>query len=184
MPRVSDSHKQARRRQILEAARSCFAKRGYQTTTVRDLEAASGLSSGAIFNYFASKQEIFLALAEQEATQLADDLATGGLRRVVERAGQARAVYSASYLEVGRELATDVEFRRRWQQRGQVVMGAFRTRLEAGQADGTVRTDLPFDDLVTYSALTLDGLLLQLRLGTSPPELETSLLLHEQSLRP
>lgn len=43
--------------EILEAARRCFARHGYEGATVRPLEQESGLSRGAIFNYFASKEE-------------------------------------------------------------------------------------------------------------------------------
>lgn len=46
MPRVSEDHLAARRRQILDGARRCFAAYGYDQATVRRLEQTVGLSRG------------------------------------------------------------------------------------------------------------------------------------------
>src|SRR3954447_22538221 len=64
MPRVSQDHLDARRRQILDGSRVCFARFGYEGATVRRLEEATGLSRGAIFHHFRDKESLFLALAE------------------------------------------------------------------------------------------------------------------------
>ncbi|MGB9377382.1 MAG: helix-turn-helix domain-containing protein, partial [Mycobacteriales bacterium] len=61
MPRVSQDHLDARRRQILDAARACFARHGYEGATVRRLEEEAGLSRGAIFHHFRDKDALFLA---------------------------------------------------------------------------------------------------------------------------
>jgi AcrR family transcriptional regulator len=61
VPKISEQAKEARREAILAAARQCFSELGYEGATVRRLEEATGLSRGAIFNYFATKEELFLA---------------------------------------------------------------------------------------------------------------------------
>jgi AcrR family transcriptional regulator len=43
------------------AARQCFADYGYAGTTNRHVADRSGLTTGAIYHYFASKQELYLA---------------------------------------------------------------------------------------------------------------------------
>jgi AcrR family transcriptional regulator len=184
MPRVSDHHKAARRDQILNAARACFARKGYQLTTIRELEAESGMSSGAIFNYFPTKLEIFVALAEADTARGAEAWRLGGLRAVVADSAARGPAYSASYLEVGRQLLTDQDFRARWEQRGQSIVSAIRDRLAAQQLTGEVRTDVPLEQLVTYTVITLDGTLLQLRLGTPPGELDKVIDLYEETLAP
>ena len=63
MPKLSDTEKEVRRRRVLEGARRCFARYGYDGATVVRLEREIGLSRGAIFNWFPSKQDLFLALA-------------------------------------------------------------------------------------------------------------------------
>ncbi|WP_433685107.1 TetR/AcrR family transcriptional regulator [Nocardia sp. CA-119907] len=54
-----------RHRALLDAAARVFAERGYDRTTVADITAAAGVSRATLYVYFASKDEIFLALAAQ-----------------------------------------------------------------------------------------------------------------------
>lgn len=63
MPRVSDDHLERRRRQILDAARTCFIRKGFHRTSMQDVFAESGLSAGAVYRYFKSKNEIIHAIA-------------------------------------------------------------------------------------------------------------------------
>jgi AcrR family transcriptional regulator len=65
MPKVSQSHLEARRQQILDAAVGCFSRHGFHPTTMQDLIRESGLSAGAIYTYFASKEELIEAIAER-----------------------------------------------------------------------------------------------------------------------
>src|SRR5699024_12342112 len=71
MPRVSQDHMDARRRQILSGARVCFAEYGFEGATVRRLEEATGLGRGAIFHHFDDKDALFLALAHDDAEDMA-----------------------------------------------------------------------------------------------------------------
>jgi len=90
VPKVSQSYLDARRSQILDAATSCFAREGFHRATMQDIVKESGLSPGAIYNYFASKEEIIEAIAEErqskeglliaEAQKLSD--LTKALRRI------------------------------------------------------------------------------------------------------
>ncbi|MEV6812808.1 TetR/AcrR family transcriptional regulator [Micromonospora sp. NPDC051296] len=65
MPRVSDEHLAARRRQIVEAARRCFLREGFHRTTMQDVIAEAGLSVGAVYRYFPSKASLINAIAEE-----------------------------------------------------------------------------------------------------------------------
>ncbi|MGK8522474.1 TetR/AcrR family transcriptional regulator [Nocardia asteroides] len=55
----------SRHRDLLDAAARVFAERGYDNTTVAAITAAAGVSRATMYVYFASKEEIFLALAER-----------------------------------------------------------------------------------------------------------------------
>jgi len=61
MPKISDEKRAARRAQILEAAWTCFQKAGLHATTMDDIIRASGLSAGAVYSYYPSKDELILA---------------------------------------------------------------------------------------------------------------------------
>jgi AcrR family transcriptional regulator len=63
MPKVSQQYLQARSSEILDAAVVCFARSGFHKATMRDIGQESGLSAGAIYNLFSSKQEIIAAIA-------------------------------------------------------------------------------------------------------------------------
>ena len=82
MPKVSDQHRASRRDQITAAALACFAEKGFQRTSMADIIAASGLSAGAIYLHFESKQQIALAVGRQvlgrRLSEL-DDLSGGPL---------------------------------------------------------------------------------------------------------
>lgn len=64
MPRVSEAHLAARREQILAAARRCFSRNGFHATSMHDVIAEAGLSVGAVYRYFKSKDELRAAVAE------------------------------------------------------------------------------------------------------------------------
>ena len=65
MPKVSQAHLDARRQQIVAAARARFASHGFAHTSMADIVTESGLSNGAIYRYFTSKDEIVIAVCEQ-----------------------------------------------------------------------------------------------------------------------
>jgi len=70
MPKVSQAHLDARRQQIVDAARTRFASHGFARTSMADLVTASGLSTGAIYRYFSSKDEIVAAICEQSSSDV------------------------------------------------------------------------------------------------------------------
>jgi len=71
MPRVSEEHLERRRAQILDAARTCFVRKGFHETSMQDIFAESGMSAGAVYRYFKSKTEIIQALASDAIGGLA-----------------------------------------------------------------------------------------------------------------
>jgi AcrR family transcriptional regulator len=63
--------KEHNRRVILDAARVVFGRHGYRTATVRDIIGATSLASGTFYNYFKSKEEVFAALRDEIAQEVA-----------------------------------------------------------------------------------------------------------------
>jgi AcrR family transcriptional regulator len=56
------------RRAILEAARSAFAARGYEQTTIRGVAAEAGVDASMVMRYFGSKAGLFTAAATANLT--------------------------------------------------------------------------------------------------------------------
>jgi AcrR family transcriptional regulator len=73
MPRVSEQYRTNRRAEILVAAARLFATNGFHNTSMADIIGASGLSAGAVYRYFRSKEELIGAVAEQ-ALSAADEV--------------------------------------------------------------------------------------------------------------
>lgn len=65
MPKVSAEHFAARRQQILAAAGRCFARDGFHNTSVHDIVRESGISAGLVYRYFASKDDMIVAIVEE-----------------------------------------------------------------------------------------------------------------------
>ncbi|WP_315830867.1 TetR/AcrR family transcriptional regulator [Bradyrhizobium prioriisuperbiae] len=71
MPRIV-KHPEVRRTEILDCAQSLFLTRGYDQASLNDVIAEAGLSKGAFYHYFSSKEDLLAALAERlAATALA-----------------------------------------------------------------------------------------------------------------
>src|ERR1700733_15952954 len=64
LPKISQVRRDARRRQILDAALACFSEQGFHQTGMAEIVRRSGLSHGAVYGYFPSKDDIIEALAD------------------------------------------------------------------------------------------------------------------------
>jgi AcrR family transcriptional regulator len=99
MPKVGQAHLDARRQQIVDAARTRFASHGFARTSMADIVTESGLSTGAIYRYFTSKDEIVIAVCEQASDAFPEALtveAVSGflehVRTLAREKGHARLV--------------------------------------------------------------------------------------------
>lgn len=70
MPPVSQRYRDSRRRQIIDAARRCFARTGFHGTSMQDVFAEAGLSAGAVYGYFASKDDLVSAIIEEVLAEI------------------------------------------------------------------------------------------------------------------
>jgi AcrR family transcriptional regulator len=62
--RITADAKKATRERILEVAQRLFQDKGFDETTIRDIAAEVGMATGTLFNYFASKEDVAVTLAE------------------------------------------------------------------------------------------------------------------------
>lgn len=76
VPPVSQRYRDTRRRQIIEAARRCFARAGFHGTSMQDIFAESDLSAGAVYGHFASKDDLVSAIIEEVLSEITAALDT------------------------------------------------------------------------------------------------------------
>src|SRR3954471_21225886 len=110
MPKMSDEHLAARRAEILAGARRAFAEHGYEGATVARLEAETGLSRGAIFNYFSDKLDLFIALAAEDSRRWLGDFDETGIDGILRRIAGEDPAWARVYFDVLRRATTDPEF--------------------------------------------------------------------------
>ncbi|MBV8593844.1 MAG: TetR/AcrR family transcriptional regulator [Caulobacteraceae bacterium] len=87
-PGKREQTKAANRQAILGSAREVFGELGFEAATVRDIIRRTGLSVGAFYNYFRSKEEVYAALADDGARRF----------RPILKAQSAKATDFESYL--------------------------------------------------------------------------------------
>ncbi len=183
MPKISPERLAATRQRVLAGARRAFAAYGYEGATVRRLEEETGLSRGAIFHHFADKDALFLALAEEDAEQVAAIVDDMGLVGAMRELRDKDAGWLGVQLEVSRRLRTDPEFRTLWRRHLLSIARATQARLARQRDAGVVRDDVPIATLAAFLSLVYDGLVAQLATGMPVESLDGVLELVEQAVR-
>ena len=172
---VDPQRHEARRLQIIDAALTVIAARGYDGATTAAICREARIGSGTFFHYFPTKVDLLLAIlaiGTTELAELAEELSEVqdpmvAIERIVaqaiEDAADARvggfvlAVAAVMHQpQVAAALQADEDA-----QRGLLV-----DWLSRAQAAGQVRTDLPAERLATWVRLLMDGFLEQI--ATAP----------------
>ena len=182
MPKISEERKTERREQILAGARRCFAEHGYEGATVIRLERATGLSRGAIFNYFPSKEELFIELAVRDSARMSDLWVNEGLEAVVREVAELDPAWLSVYLELFRRVRNDPDFRTRIETRQKEIVPANRARIEEAQRSGEFRDDLEPKHIGLFVNLVLNGLALQRASDEELPPVELVLNLLDDAI--
>ncbi len=85
MAKVSADTKEATRARLLAAAAAEFGRVGLERASVDAISLAAGFAKGTIYNYFASKEELFLAVVEEASRQATEVGAVPGEAPARER---------------------------------------------------------------------------------------------------
>lgn len=167
MPKVSDEHKGAVRRRIMDATLACLLRNGFQDVTTRELLAEADLSTGTFYNYFPSKEHLYEALAEELLSEDLERLrGTGGEDHTT---GYGLLRFLSDYALVDPEAAVAVSsFRGRMNVTGDArdaiarlnhfVVAEFTPLVEKAQADGFLRADIDAAAVVELLDIVWDGL--------------------------
>ncbi len=167
----------------MAGARRAFAQHGYEGATVPRLEAQTGLSRGAIFSYFPSKLDLFVALAQEDQHRLIERWIDGGFEEVVRHIVEDDPEWIGVYLDASRLLRTDPQLRDRWRALNPDGQAGLEVRYRELQRRGEVRDDLPLDTIGRFLGIVFDGLAVQQGAGFgSPIDLEGTIELLRSAL--
>ncbi len=170
-----------RRAQILRAARSVFVEKGYLAARVQDIAKRAGLSKGAVYFYFSSKRELFLALVAEENKNTYSFLeaAEADERPAVVKLldlGQKYLDYFAGlkspprfFLMMTEMAVRDDEIRATVQAVHHRFVAAAARILEQGMDEGTIRRGDP-DAMARMLKAIIDGLAGQSAIGIRPDQ--------------
>lgn len=183
MPKVSPEHAEARRSQILDGAQRAFARHGYEGATVAKLEAETGLSRGAIFNYFDSKQDLFVELAVGVSRRYGELIAESGLEAAVRAMAAEDPAWLGVVLEAQARLRHDPEFTRKMEAAYETAAPRLADWFEARQADGTFRADVPARELGRFATMTINGFALRI-VGGDATDVDSLVFLLRDALAP
>src|SRR3954453_6090313 len=183
MPKVSAERREATRRRMLDGARQAFAAHGYEGATVKLLEETTGMSRGAIFHHFPDKDALFLALAQEDAEEIAAVVDEAGLVEAMRRLKDKDAGWLGVQLEVSRRVRTDPAFSELWQRPLRGIARATQARLARQRDAGIVRADFDVETLAAFLSLVYDGLVAHLATGMPAAHLDGVLDLVEQAVR-
>jgi AcrR family transcriptional regulator len=183
VPKVSDAHKEQRRAQILEGAQRAFARHGYEGTTVAVLEEVTGLSRGAIFNYFPNKQAIFLELAVESSRRLTEIWLEQGFRVLLEEIAHEDPDWLGVQLEAARRVHTDPLFEELVANAEAELHEHRQERLDRLASQG-VRDDVPLEATAVFLSLVANGLALRRTMGDPMPDLDALAELVERGVAP
>lgn len=170
MPRLRETTRLERRRTFVDAAWRRAASQGWRDMTVDDVCAEAGLSKGAFYSHFASKQELLHALVEDDAAWVSATMqgldaqhlrGTERLRRLtrmmLERAEDpARAQVLA---DLWAAVLTEPQVRERFKAAIDEQRRALRGWVEEAIAAGEI-VDLPANALASILLALNDGLML------------------------
>jgi AcrR family transcriptional regulator len=194
MPKVTEEHLQARRRQILSAALRAFARQGFHRATMQDIFREADLSPGAVYSYFTGKDELISAIIAAMMSFLAETsalftqpLPDGRLRRPGEALAEVIERYQQLELGTVEERARIFPHLVGEQQRDPRLNAAVRAGIErlregfellarAAQERGELDPALDPRQVGRLMISLLQGLLLQV--GVYGPELDIEAYRH------
>ena len=178
MTKVTQAHIDARTNVIREAAEKVFADKGFAGATMQDIAREAGLSAGAIYRYFPSKEALIEALSADQAAQMA-----AVVESIRSKGDTAAVLHSLAdtffrpledpdgFLDQCIEFELTSEARRNPQIRAArnrsyaSMVQAFTAVIRRGQAEGVINKSIDPDSTARLMIAAFEGLTMQLAAG-------------------
>lgn len=175
-----EREKKARRKAILQAARDCFFRDGFEATTISQIADEVELSTGTLYLYFKNKEEIYVSILE-EGLEILYALMKGaerpGSTAKEDLEGYAEAYYKF-YIDYGqyfdimfflrrpdKKVAMEDELEQKLGRQSLDCLGLLESAIEKGIAEGDFRDLSPYEASRVLWA-TMNGLMALHEKGT------------------
>ena len=168
MPKLKPDTQRARREAILDAAEICFARSGFHRCTMHEICKEAGISPGALYVYFASKEDLIAGLAERDRSEFQERIAPiGGARDILNalRAiGEQYFVEEPKHkrlmcVEIGVESTRNEKVGEIFRSVDQHIHNSFRELFERLEEEGRIAPDLDAETLAQLLSAIGDGMM-------------------------
>ena len=167
MPKLSKEQQGQRRARILDAAEHCFARAGFHRTTMQHICTEAGISAGALYLYFDSKEDLIAGIVERDRVDVlaqfsslaeASDFITGlqGVMRtlIIERPAHKTALI----IEMGAEAIRNPAIAAIVGHCDSTIHASMTEMLKRARAAGRIAPKIPVEALTSLMATIADGL--------------------------
>ena len=167
MPKLKPDTQRARREHILDAAERCFAVSGFHRTTMQDICREAGISAGALYVYFSSKEELIAGLCERDRAKLSTQFATlaeaPDLMAALSALGEHYAIDEPLhkrklFVEIGAESTRNEAVGETFRSVDRFVLDAFEGLFQRAQAEGRIAPKVEPAVLAQLVAVMGDGM--------------------------
>ncbi|MFN3891745.1 MAG: TetR/AcrR family transcriptional regulator [Beijerinckiaceae bacterium] len=167
MPKLSDVQQEERRARILDAAERCFARAGFHRTTMQDICKEAGVSPGALYIWFSSKEALIAGIAARNRDEVLASFATladaddfvGGMAQVLETCILNQpAEKSVLCLEIGAEATRNKAVAETLSRFDETVCAALTELLDKAAREGRIKPSMPTKELAQAMHVIADGL--------------------------
>lgn len=161
------------RARLLKAAGTVFAERGYDRASLDDVAVAAGLTKGAVYSSFASKEELFYALMRERirerlelVTKAVERQAT--VRDITRDAGSALAELISSqaewhllFIEFWARAVRDPDLRNEFARERRAARGLIASLLQEQAAEANVELPAPAEQLAVAVLALANGIAIE-----------------------
>jgi TetR/AcrR family transcriptional regulator, repressor for uid operon len=167
MPKLKPDTQRARRAHILDAAEHCFARAGFHRCTMQDICREAGVSPGALYVYFASKEDLIAGIAERNCTKLAGELAelaqAPDLLQALTRLGEHYTVEEPLHkrklnIEIGCEATRNEAVGKIFRSVDSFCVESFTQLFARARAEGKIDPEIPPAMIARILSIIGDGL--------------------------
>jgi TetR/AcrR family transcriptional regulator, repressor for uid operon len=167
VPKLKPDTQIARREHILDSAELCFARAGFHRTTMADICRDAHVSPGALYVYFASKEELIAGITERDrsklAAQLRDVAKAPDLLAALSQLGEHYTVEEPRHkqqlvIEIGCQSMREGQVGEIFRSCDRFVLEQFEALFARAQAEGKIAPALDSKTLAQAIAVIGDGL--------------------------
>lgn len=168
MPKLKPDTQRLRRARILDAAELCFARSGFHATTMQDICKEAGISAGALYTYFPSKEALIAGLCERDRADFQSRFeglkSAPDFMRALEVLGQQYFVEEPAHkrlmcVEIGAESTRNPAVGEMYRCVDGYVQTCFETLFQRLADEGRIKPDLDVPALARVFGIIGDGML-------------------------